>query len=281
MVSRGLTPNVEGRSVPHGRYHPLEVWTPDKAAPILGAESMRASRILSGIAVAVIATGCSGGLSDVTPGPVGFPVRVVESPTTPFDEVAAGPVRGIIPHRWTPASAERQGQAPEGFVASPRPGAWRRMDGTVAGMTAMWVDVSRVGVPSDFYYVAARSAAFDDLTANAACHSLARRVLVDHRPDFFDGASPGSPGDYVARGRGTCGRGSRQTRWASFVAAPGYGSVRRLGIPSSGLYLVLAVLPNSSRAPERLRAMLRGARFGGASLAELSRAAAREEPTSA
>jgi hypothetical protein len=153
------------------------------------------------------------------------------------------------------------------------------MDGTVAGMTAMWVDVTRVGVPSDFYYMAARNVAFEDLGANETCHPLARKVVVDHRPDFYAGSSPNSPGDYVAHGRGTCGRGSRETRWASFVAAPGYGPVRRVGIPSSGLYLVLAVLPNSARAPERLRAMLHGARFGGASLAQLSRAAAREGPT--
>lgn len=238
-------------------------------------------KILAGVVIALVATGCRGGVSD-GPALQADPVlRVVQSPTTAFDEVAAGPVRGVIPDRWTPARADVGGKVPQGFVASPRPGAWRRMDGTVAGMSAMWVDVARVGVPSDFYYMAARNAAFDDLGTNESCRSLGRKVVVNHRPDFFAGSQPDSPGDYVAHGRGTCGRGERKTRWASFVAAPGYGTVRQVGIPSSGLYLVLAVLPNSARAPQRLRAMLRGARFGGASLAQLSRAAAREGPTPA
>ncbi len=77
----------------------------------------------------------------------------------------------------------------------------------------------------------------------------------------------------VARGEGVCLAGSRSTRWAYFVAAPGFGPVRGLGIPTSGLYVVVAVLPDSPRARGLLNKLLNSAEFGGASVSDLYAAA--------
>ena len=46
--------------------------------------------------------------------------------------------------------------------------------------------------------------------------------------------SAGSPGDYMAKGEGTCNVRGQVTRWAYFVAAPGFGPVRQLGIAALG-----------------------------------------------
>jgi hypothetical protein len=62
-------------------------------------------------------------------------------------------------------------------------------------------------------------------------------------------------------------------RWAYFVAAPGYGPVREVGIPSSGLYVVVAVMRDSPQAPHLLGRLLKSTEFGGVSVPELIEAA--------
>jgi hypothetical protein len=136
----------------------------------------------------------------------------------------------------------------------------------------MWIDGTRVGVPSDYYYLAATGTALDLITGSGECSATRERVIADHRPAFASG-DPDSPGDYVATGRGTCTVGRQPTRWAYFVAAPGYGPVREVGIPSSGLYVVVAVMPDSPRVLHTLARMLERTRFGEASVADLIAAA--------
>lgn len=198
-------------------------------------------------------------------------LRIVETPTA-FDQVATGPVRAMIPDRWHPVAAGVHAANHGGLFASPRPRKWASMDGSVAGMAAVWVDIALVGVPSDWYYVAATGPALARLTGSHSCHASGSRVFVDHRPSFFHGPA-GSPGDYVATGEGAC-RGETPTRWAYFIAAPGYGPVRTVGIPSSGLYVVVAVLPRSHHVGGRLRTLLQGATFGGAGVRDFIHAAA-------
>jgi hypothetical protein len=77
----------------------------------------------------------------------------------------------------------------------------------------------------------------------------------------------------VARGRGTCTVKNRPTRWAYFIAAPGFGPVRRVGIPTSGLYVVVAIMPASPRAPFLLNRLLERTEFNGSSVAEMIAAA--------
>jgi len=231
-------------------------------------------RILQIVVVGLVAAGCRdvGSARTEDRGGALGPLRVVETSAL-FDRVAAGPVRALIPDRWRTVSAADQTVNHGGFLASPRPRKWASMDGSVAGMAAVWVDVADVGVPSDWYYVAATGPALTRLTGSDACRASTPRIFVDHRPSFYRGRN-GSPGDYVATGQGVCSRGETPTRWAYFIAAPGYGPVRTVGIPSSGLYVVVAVLPRSRDVDGRLRALVRGATFGGAGVRDFIHAAA-------
>ena len=215
---------------------------------------------------ALAATGC---------GDVGAPAALVARPLTiqrspsPFSEVTAGEVRALIPDDWEamPAGPDVH----EGFFASPEPTAWPRMDGSVAGMSATWIDATRVGVPSDLYYLVATGPALARLTHSPGCRAVTQRVIADHRPAYLTGAD--SVGDYIARGTGTCLVRGVPTRWAYFVAAPGFGPAREVGIPSSGLYVVVAVLPDSRRASGMLHTLLRGTTFGGAGVRDFIAAA--------
>ena len=146
------------------------------------------------------------------------------------------------------------------------------MDGSIAGMTATWVDATEVGVPSDFYYLAARGPLMSQLTHSPSCHPQHERVFLDHRPSFASGDAT-STGDFMARGEGTCNLHGRPTRWAYFVAAPGFGPVRELGIPSSGLYVVVAVMRESAGAASALSRLIRHTSFAGASVSDLVHAA--------
>ena len=139
-------------------------------------------------------------------------------------------------------------------------------------MSATWIDATRVGVPSDFYYLAATGPLLSGLTDSHRCDAESRRVFVDRRPTF-SGMVP-TQGDFVARGEGTCRVRGVSTRWAYFVAAPGFGPVRELGIAASGLYVVVAVTPESERAPSLLKRLIGHTSFGGASVTDLVRAAA-------
>jgi hypothetical protein len=139
----------------------------------------------------------------------------------------------------------------------------------------MWVDGTEVGVPSDYYYLAATGTALDLITGSKRCSGTRHDVIVDHLPAYAQGA-PDSPGDFVARGDGTCIVRDQVTRWAYFVAAPGYGPVREVGIPNSGLYVVVAVMPESPRASFLLGRLLERTEFNGASVPEMI-AAARPE----
>jgi hypothetical protein len=218
--------------------------------------------------IALVAAGCRVATTSATP-PLGDGLSIRRSPT-PFTGVSAGDVHALIPDRWEARLADPQGGFERGFIASPSalpPG------GRLAeGMTAVWIDGTRVGVPSDYYYLAASGVAIDRLTDTSRCDALEHKVLLDHRPSYADGG-PNSPGDYVALGEGVCSPADRPTRFAYFVAAPGYGPVHRVGIPASGLYVVVAVVPDTPRAPGVLDKLLFGTRFGTASVTDLIHAA--------
>lgn len=142
-------------------------------------------------------------------------------------------------------------------------------------MSATWVDATRVGMPSDFYYLAATGPLLSGLTHSHRCEAEPRQVVVDRRPTFS--ATTSTPGDFVARGEGTCTVGGVSTRWAYFVAAPGYGPVREVGIPASGLYVVVAVTPEDDRAASLLNRLIGSTSFGGSSVRDLLVAAGRPQ----
>lgn len=228
-------------------------------------------RVLSGLVIALVAAACRDAVV-AQPTEEPQPRLVITESPSPFHEVAAGPVRAVIPDGWQPQLAGQREDPRQGFVASPRPGSWNGDRPPREGFAAVWVDGTRVGVPSDYYYLAATGPALDMITRTSECSSTSHDVIVDHRPAFASG-EPGSPGDFVAQGQGSCTVGRRPTRWAYFVAAPGYGPVREVGIPSSTLYVVVAVLPDSPRAPALLDKLLLRTEFGGDSVADLIAAA--------
>jgi hypothetical protein len=221
-------------------------------------------KLLGGVVLALVAAACGGVSADR---PRADHLLITESPS-PYRQVVAGPVRAVIPDSWRPHLAATPDDPRQGLVAAPRPQGWSGDRPPLEGYAAMWVDGTRVGVPSDYYYLAATGPALQMITDSTSCSPTVARVFVDHVPAFAAG-EPGSPGDFVARGQGTCAVGRTSARWAYFVAAPGYGPMRQLGIPTSSLYVVVAMMPDSPRAPALLGRMLDHTRFGGASIGQL------------
>jgi hypothetical protein len=146
------------------------------------------------------------------------------------------------------------------------------MDGATEGIAATWVDATAVGVPSDFYYLAATGPLFSRLTHSRDCRAESQEIFLDNEPSFAAGTQD-SPGDYMARGEGTCHARGQRTRWAYFVAAPGFGPVRQLGIPKSGLYVVVAVLRDGRKAGQVLQRLIARTRFGDAAIRDFVRVA--------
>jgi hypothetical protein len=218
--------------------------------------------------VVLTGAGCTGLPHGSDPGPVPDSILVERTPS-PYSEVTAGPVRALVPDGWHPVSTSTG--AREGFFASPSPQAWSRMDGTTEGIAATWVDATAVGIPSDFYYLAATGPLFSQLIDSPDCRADSQRVYIDNVPSFASGAI-GSPGDYMARGEGTCHTKGRSTRWAYFVAAPGFGPVRQIGIARSGLYVVVAVLRDGQRAGQRLQRLIAQTSFGDTPIRDFVRA---------
>ena len=227
-------------------------------------------RVVSFFVVALVAAGC-GDLSADAPTAPTMDLLIRESPS-PFQVVSAGPVTATIPDGWRPELAGATDDPRHGIIAGPRSAAWGADRPPLEGLAAMWVDGAEVGGPSDYYYLAATSTALDLITGSKRCSASSNRVIVDHVPAYAKGV-PDSPGDFVARGNGTCIVRDQLTRWAYFVAAPGYGPVREVGIPSSGLYVVVAIMPESPRAPFLLGRLLETTEFNGASVAEMIAAA--------
>jgi hypothetical protein len=228
----------------------------------------RVRKLIGCLLIAIVAAGYRAATDTSTPPAAQPAIFFLESPT-PFTGVVAGDVRALIPDQWHARLADPAGGFEQGFIASPAIDGPR---GQVAeGMAAVWIDGTRVGVPSDFYYLAAKHAAVDRLTQTTGCDALTRTIL-NHRPSYAHGR-PNSPGDYLALGTGVCSQSDRPTRFAYFVAAPGYGPLHRIGIPASGLYVVVAVVPDTPDAPTVLQKLLYGTRFGTASITDLIRAA--------
>jgi hypothetical protein len=121
------------------------------------------------------------------------------------------------------------------------------------------------------YYLAATGPLLSRLMTGPGCRSLRQDVVVDHAPALMSGEA-GSPGDFVARAEGLCHpSGARPTRWSTFIAAPGFGPAMDVGIPGSGLYVIVAVTREGPAASDRLAHMLSHVRFGDASVSNFVR----------
>jgi hypothetical protein len=227
-----------------------------------------------GIVVSLAAAGCASvDAATRAPRPAGIEVTSTEAP---YVLITAGPVSGLVPEGWSAVAAERADPR-LGFVASPRASGWHSIDGGSAGVAATWVDAAEVGVPTDVYYLAASGPLLSSLVSSPGCRAEREVVVVNNVPSFVDGV-PTSPGDYVVRAEGVCAQpDGTSMRWSYFIAAPGYGPAKWVGIPGSGLYVAVAVTRDTPRADERLSQLLGSVRFGDAKIRDLMRAA-RTEP---
>jgi hypothetical protein len=204
--------------------------------------------------------------------PVASPLRTGTSRAEALRPVSAGRVQALVPNGWEVQLIGSGQMHRIGFKASASLDEWKATKGRAQGIEAYWVDAADVGVPSDYYYLAARGPAARRLAARADCRSTDRRVLLDDRPRFDRRID--SPGNYVATATGTCRSKKNVTRWASFVAAPGFGPVRKLGIPESGMYYVLVVVKEGPRAKARMGRLLESVSFGGTAVSDFLRVAA-------
>jgi hypothetical protein len=177
-----------------------------------------------------------------------------------YTRVSAFGVSARVPGDWVVQPAEDAAYS-VGVAASPGP-----LAGALAmphqGLVATRLDATEVGVPSDLYYMAAKGPILARVTDRPRCTVTRQRIFVDHAPASMAGGRR-SPGDFMASGGGTCGRGTSVTRWSYFVAAPGYGPAREAGIPGSGLYVIVVSTPKTPGAGRTLARMLRNVRFGG------------------
>ncbi len=213
-------------------------------------------RLLLGMVAVISASACTPASSEPAP----TTELMLSASPTPFTLVTAGEVGGAVPDDWHASLADPELGIRGGFVASPRVGGWPDVDGSAVGMSATWVDATRVGVPSDFYYLAANGPLLSRLTTSASCRQQFHEVYLDRRPTFDPRRR--SPGHFMAQGAGVCRRGSRATRYAYFVAAPGFGPVHEVGIPSSGLYVVVAVVHAERGSRHLLQQLMGRTRFG-------------------
>ena len=231
---------------------------------------MRA-RTLSVLAVALCAvvSACARAPAPLLQNRPAFSVHPLTS-ASPLVAVHSGSVQALVPKTWDAQPLPVTRFAQEGFMASPRLPDWRERAGSVNGMEAFWVDEGKVGIPTDLYYLVARGPSFGFLDLGKSCRPAKHRVFVDHPPDLTGRSF--SPSDYVASASGVCRTEMGATRWAYVVAAPGFGPLRSVAIPTSGLYVVIAAV-SGSQSEGLLDQMMNGARFANTSIPQIEAAA--------
>ena len=199
------------------------------------------------------------------------PFAASSSPS-PLVQVTAGSVHAIVPRAWAAQEMPDARYPQHGVIASPHIPDLEQRPGPVNGLEAFWIDEADVGIPSDYYYLVARGPVLATL-GTKGCHPHRQRIFVDHPPDLT--GERFSPSDFVASGTGVCRTDGGPVRWAYVVAAPGFGSLRSVGIPTSGLYVVIAAV-SGARSEALLDEMINGAHFGNASIPQIERAAIQE-----
>ena len=177
----------------------------------------------------------------------------------PMRAVAAEHVTVVVPRHWDfrpiPSTSIK------GIQASRRLDRWEESRRPRASLEAFWIDATSVQVPSDYYYFAARGPAMDTLPDRQGCTD--QRTVWAGRGQAFE-PPPQWPAEFVATATGRCG----PRRWAAFVAAPGFGRTRAMGIRESGMYFAFVSVQDSPDADRKITRLLSGVRFGDTSVGE-------------
>lgn len=174
----------------------------------------------------------------------------------PLRLIASDGVTAYIPADWEFRPIQRDTAHLRGLQASGNLSRWASGDGKGQGINAYWVDATQVRLPSDYYVLAARGPAMESLPTQESCSSDGSTV-------FLGGRKPHDlPRGYLATATGTCHTDKGRTRWAAFVAAPGFGPIREMGIPQSGLYFAMASVEDGPKAEDTLNRLLTAVSFG-------------------
>jgi hypothetical protein len=212
------------------------------------------------VVVFVVALALSGGPRALGPAP--------PATAAPLRLVASAGVAAYVPPGWEVRPLRRAGSDLMGLEASQHLERFVPDLGKGQGMTAYWVDATRVRLPSDYYVLAARGPALESLPSQDRCHSDGNTVLLGQ------GRSHETlPDGFMATARGTCQTADGDTRWAAFVAAPGYGPLREMGIPQSGMYFALASVPQGPGDDRMLDRIISGVTFGETQVSDFLEAA--------
>ncbi|MGH2724777.1 MAG: hypothetical protein ACRDI0_11045 [Actinomycetota bacterium] len=179
----------------------------------------------------------------------------------PMRAVAAEGVSAFVPQRWGFRPIPSSSETFRGIQASRNLDRWDGVRRPRAALEAYWIDATTVQVPSDYYYLAARGPAMDALPAEDRC-TTEQHVWAGRGHRFEP--PPKWPAEFVATATGSCG----PRRWAAFVAAPGFGQTRAIGIRESGMYFVFVSVHDSPDADRRVTRLLSGVSFGGTSVGE-------------
>jgi hypothetical protein len=168
----------------------------------------------------------------------------------------------LVPTAWRARPIPSAHAHRHGLTASVDLGEWDARRIRAAGVEAYWVDATIVGVPTDYYYLVARGPALDRFAGRPHCRATQQHVYLDDHPR----SSADAGGGFMAVASGRC-RNDRHTktatRWTSFVAAPGFGPVRELGIPQSGMYYAVVVVEEGPTAGADMERLLSSVTFGG------------------
>lgn len=202
------------------------------------------------------------------------PVFSPPAEARPVRQIQAGRISALVPTKWDFRPMPTDVVAAEGIQASGNLQQWGSLERREIGLEAYWVDAAQVGLPSDYYYLAAEGPPMTRLPLDAGCERDRFEVLTNRRPVFDRRRN--SAGDYVATAGGTCFTRGGTARWAAFVAAPGYGPVGRIGIPESGLYFAFVMVPDGPHANQRAERLLSSVSFGGTEIRDFLDAARRQ-----
>jgi len=191
---------------------------------------------------------------------MGAPIApgIVPSITGSLRAVSASGVVAYVPSTWDARPLPSEVPTISGIQASGNLTRWSNSTGRVTGVEAYWLDATEVGIPSDYYRHVASGPALSSLPERDGCRAERRQV-------WSGGGSSASPeaDDYLATATGVCRNRGASTRWGAFVAASGFGPVRDMGIPRSGLYFAFAAVREGPRSNQRLDRILTSVSFGG------------------
>ena len=240
-----------------GTGKPAGVAPAEPLAYTPGEGSVGRARYVAALVVALVLSGGPGAI-DHTPPAAAAPLRTV----------AAAGVSARVPSDWEVQPIDGDAAFLRGIQASTNLDRWSAGRGGGQGIRAYWVDATQIRLPSDYYVLAARGPAMDSLPGEDRCRSEDNHVFLGQGHSHEDW-----PTGYLATARGTCDTANGDTRWAAFVAAPGFSELRSMGIPQSGMYFAIAAVPRGPGDDRILDRMLAGVSFGETQVSEFLQAA--------